>query len=270
VIFSSKPRYCLNKFNAAMADNLNSTEQRYAIKFMQKEGATSTNVYARLKAVYGSQCMSRARVFVWFKRFRDGRKSTDNNIRSGRPATAVNDENIARVDELIRGDRRLTVKDIMRSLGIGAMAVNEIIHDRLGFSKVCARWVPRQLTPDNKETRFNICADLCERYSNEGDGFLHRIITGDETWIHQFEPESKRQSMQWRHVISPPPRKFKMIPATKKIMATVFWDAQGILLVDFLPNGQTINANRYIMTLKKLKRAVRRKRLGLQDNQILL
>lgn len=253
-----------------MADNLNSIEQRYAIKFMQKEGETSTNVYARLIAVYGEQCMSRSRVFEWFKRFRDGRTSTDNDVRSGRPATAVNDDNIVKVNELIRGDRRLTVKDIMNSLSIGARAVNEIIHDRLGFSKVCARWVPRQLTPDNKETRLSICSDLFERYDHEGDGFMHRIITGDETWIHQFEPENKRQSMQWRHVTSPPPRKFKTIPSTKKVMATVFWDFQGVLLIDFLPNGQTINANRYIMTLKRLKRAVRRKRPGLQDEQILL
>ena len=205
-----------------MADNVEPTEQRYAIKFMQKEGETCTNAYSRLRAVYGEQCLSRTRVFEWFKRFRDGRASTDNNSRSGRPATAVNDKNIARVNKLIRGDRRLTVKDIMTSLSIGANAVNEIIHDRLGFSKVCARWVPRQLTPDIKETRFSVCADLFEHYDNEGDAFLRRIITGDETWIHQFEPEQKRQSMQWRHVKSPPPRKFKMIPSMKKIMVTVF------------------------------------------------
>lgn len=183
-----------------MEENLDSTEQRYAIKFMQKEGETCTNAYNRLRKVYGEKCMSRTQVFEWFKRFRDGRTSTDNNSRSGRPATAVNEENIERVNELIRGDRRLTVKDIMTSLSIGARAADEIIHDRLGFSKMCARWVPRLLTPDNKETRLNVCADLFERYDNEGDGFLRRIITGDETWIHQFEPENKRQSMQWRHV----------------------------------------------------------------------
>ena len=65
--------------------------------------------------------MSRSRVFEWFKRFRDGRTRTVNNSRSGRPATAVNDENIAKVNELIRGDRRLSVKDMM-SLSIGEPA----------------------------------------------------------------------------------------------------------------------------------------------------
>ena len=60
-----------------------------------------------------------------------------------------------------------------------------------------------------------------------------------------------------------------MITSMKKIMATVLnWDAQGVILVDFLPNGQTINANRYIATLKRLKHAVRRKCSGLRDDQI--
>ena len=245
-------------------------EQRLALKFMQKEGETATKAYSRLQVVYGEKCMSRTRAFEWFKRYKHGRTSTDNDTHKRRPATAVNDENIAKVDELIRGDRRVRVRDIMASVNIGAKAANKIIHERLGYSKVCARWVPRQLTDDNKETRFNICAELFERYDHEGDGFLHRIVTGDETWIHQFEPESKRQSMQWRHVISPPPRKFKAVPSMKKIMATVFWDASGVLLVDILPDGQTINADRYIETLKKLKRAIRRKRPALSDDQVLL
>ena len=56
----------------------------------------------------------------------------------------------------------------------------------------------------------------------------------------------------------------------KKVMATVFWDASGVLLIELLPNGQTINADRYIATLKKLKRNIRRKRPGLRDDQVLL
>jgi histone-lysine N-methyltransferase SETMAR len=117
---------------------------------------------------------------------------------------------------------------------------------------------------------LNICAELFEQYDNEGDGFLRRIVTGDETWIHQFEPESKQQSLQWRHIKSPPPRKFKSVPSMKKVMATIFWDASGVLLVDILPNGETINAERYVCTLKKLKRALKRKRPALSEDQVLL
>ena len=228
-------------------------EQRYALKFMQREGETASNAYARLMNVYGEQCMSRARVFLWFKRFRDGRRSTENDKRSGRPNRAVTNDTVAKVDELIRGDRRIGVRDIMGAVNIGANAANEIIHGRLGFRKVCARWVPHSLTADNKETRLSVCGDLFECYDTKGNDFLHCIVTGDETWLHQFEPESKRSSMQWRHITSPHPRKFRITSSAKKVMATVFWDSSGILLVDFLPIGQTVTANRFILTLKKLK-----------------
>jgi len=54
-------------------------------------------------------------------------------------------------------------------------------------------------------------------------------------------PESKQQSLQWRHTHSPRTKKFKTLISVKKIMASVFWDRRGILLVDFMPPGATIN-----------------------------
>jgi len=131
-----------------MAESESNVEQRYAIKFMFKEGESASNVYIRLQKVYGEHCMSRARVFKWFQRFKTGRTSIDNEPRSGRPSTAVNEQTIAQVDKLIRGDRRLRVKDIMAVVNIGAHAADKIIHERLRFNKVCARWVPRHLETD--------------------------------------------------------------------------------------------------------------------------
>src|ERR1043165_5741378 len=61
-----------------------------------------------------------------------------------------------------------------------------------------------------------------------------------------------------------------MGPSAKKVMATIFWDFTGVLLVDFLPQRQSINADRYIATRQKLKRAVKRKRPGLNNKDILL
>lgn len=68
----------------------------------------------------------------------------------------------------------------------------EIIQNRLGFHKVCVRWVPKQLTVLHKQTRLDICQTHLHRYGNERDSFLDRLITGDETRIHHYEAESKR------------------------------------------------------------------------------
>jgi hypothetical protein len=65
--------------------------------------------------------------------------------------------------------------------------------------------------------------------------------------------ETKKQSKQWMHTHSPnKPRKFKQTLSARKPMATVFWNAKGVLLVDFMPQGTTITSEVYCETLKKL------------------
>jgi histone-lysine N-methyltransferase SETMAR len=61
----------------------------------------------------------------------------------------------------------------------------------------------------------------------------------------------EKQSMEWHHMTSPQKKKFKAIPSASKIMATAFWDCEGVILIDVLPRGQTINSAIYVETLKK-------------------
>jgi hypothetical protein len=92
---------------------------------------------------------------------------------------------------------------------------------------------------------------------------LSGIVTGDETWVFHCTPESKAESMTWKLPHSPVKKKFKTVQFPGKVMATVFWDVHGVLLVDFTPSGSTINVAAYQETLKRLKEAIRRKRPGL-------
>jgi hypothetical protein len=70
--------------------------------------------------------------------------------------------------------------------------------------------------------RKEVCSDLLSRYEDDGESFLARIVTGDEAWINHFEPETKRQSMEWHHPTSPWRNKFKVTPSAGKVTATVF------------------------------------------------
>ncbi|KAJ4452299.1 hypothetical protein ANN_03819 [Periplaneta americana] len=108
------------------------------------------------------------------------------------------------------------------------------------------------------------------RYHDDGDEFLDRIVTGDETWISHFTPETKQQSMHWRHSGSPVRTKFKQTLSVRKVMCTVFWDRKGILLIDFLPRGETVNADRYCETVRKLRRAIQNKRRGMLSAGVVL
>jgi len=96
-------------------------------------------------------------------------------------------------------------------------------------------------------------------YHKEEYGMLSHIVTGDETWMSHITPESKQQSLQRKHIDSPKKIKFKHTFSTRKIMCTVFWDRQGVLLVELLPQGTTINLGVYCEMLKKLRRAIQNK-----------
>ncbi|GFO15493.1 histone-lysine N-methyltransferase SETMAR [Plakobranchus ocellatus] len=99
---------------------------------------------------------------------------------------------------------------------------------------------------------------------------LEHLITGDETWLHLSTPEIKRDSMTWKHPSSSVTKKFKVRQSATKVMATVFWDSRGLILVDILPKVESVNADRYCETLDRLRHTVRRKRRGLLRSRVVL
>ena len=99
--------------------------------------------------------------------------------------------------------------------------------------------VPKSLCDEQMATTASICSILLKHFRSKDDFLLH-LVTVDEIWIHYYEPANKAQSRQWVQLESPRPKKFKTQPATGKVMATVFWDAEGVIMLDFLPKRSTI------------------------------
>ena len=79
-------------------------EQRKSIKFCVKLGKTFTETLEMLRKAYGDPALSRTTVYEWFKRFKEGRESLDDDERSGRPASSRTDESVEKIRELIRKD----------------------------------------------------------------------------------------------------------------------------------------------------------------------
>ena len=234
-------------------------KQRCVVEFLNAEGVAPIDIHRRLANVYGAEAVDVSTVRRWVRRFEGGDTDVYDKPRSGRPSTANNDENEERLDQLIRQNRRITIAEMRAELDVGVRALEAMLSS-LGYSKVCARWVPRMLTQENKENRLSVSRDLLNQYEDERDSFLDRIVTGDETWCHHYEPESKRQSMEWHHTGSPSKTKFKRLPSAGKVMCTIFWDRKGVVPLDFLESGTTINSDRYVETLTKLKDRIARKR----------
>ena len=101
---------------------------------------------------------------------------------------------------------------------------------------------------------------LLKLFTHNKKDFWRRYITIDETWNHHFSPGSKRASAEWRGEGESRPKLSKTQQTAGKVMASVFSDMHGILLIDFLPKGQMINSDYYIALLDRLEDAIKKKR----------
>ncbi|KAL4149391.1 hypothetical protein QTP88_003351 [Uroleucon formosanum] len=122
------------------------TEQRVCIKFCHKLGKTATETYQMLLLAYGDETMSRARVFEWFKRFKEGRTTVESDEREGRPSTSRNEEIIQKIRTAIRGNRRLTIMELSNEFQISFRSVQTILTTDLDMRRVAAKFLPKLLS----------------------------------------------------------------------------------------------------------------------------
>jgi transposase len=80
-----------------------------------------------LKIAFEEEAMCRTQTYEWWKRFKEGRTSIDDNPRSGRPSTSKTDDNVAKVREIIRSNRRLTVREVAEEVSI-SKTVQHVLH----------------------------------------------------------------------------------------------------------------------------------------------
>ena len=125
-------------------------EQRINTKFYIKLGKTATEILKMLRDVYRDFSTSITRVFEWHKQFVEGRENVEDDLKSGRPCTSTTNTNIGKVRQLVRNDRRLTIRVIANEVEMDKETVRTILVDTLGMRKVCAKMVPRLLTEEQK------------------------------------------------------------------------------------------------------------------------
>ena len=100
---------------------------------------------------------------------------------------------------MVMENRRGNVQLIADTVDISTGSIKTILCEHLLMTKVCARWVPRMLDQKMKDCQCEASSENLKLMQLDWNLFLKRIVTGDETWIHHYDPESKQQSMQWKH-----------------------------------------------------------------------
>ena len=174
-----------NKMCRGVADkmvSLGDVETRAVIKVFVGLGKTLTETLNMIRDSKVKPKCSRALVFKWHRRFREGRTSVEVDKRSERHSS-LRPSWISQIKDMLDKDRRLTVRTISEDLQISTFTVRKILKENLHMSKVSARWVPRLLNDHEKQVRVERSRELLERYRKDGTSFLDRIITTDETWL---------------------------------------------------------------------------------------
>jgi len=159
--------------------------------FCVKIGKSASETLALLTVACGEYDMKKSSVFEWHRRYKEGRDVQDDP--SGQPKTQRTDANVDRVRNLVRSDRRLGVRVIAEELNMNRETVRQIVKEDLGMRKIPTKMVPRILTHGQKKRQLHISSDVLRNAE-----MFDRVITGDETWSFQYDPETKRQNMQWK------------------------------------------------------------------------
>ena len=151
------------------------------------------------------------------------------------------------------------MEEIANALHISHGSISTTLHDRLDMHKLTAGWIPKSLSDKQMATRASVYSALLKRFRSKEDDFLSRLVTVDET--------NKAQSHQSVGPGSLRPKKFKTQPSAGKVMATVFWDAQGVIMLDFLAKKSSITVVYYA---NQLRTVIREKRRGKLSKGVLL
>ena len=121
-----------------------------------------------------------------------GARTLEDDDRCVRMAMTVTPENVSREESLIKKDPKMTYAEVQDIMKISSGSLIRILHDCLGVRKRCARWVPHNLSEEQKRGRVDWYTHMLSKFDG-GRSRVWDIVTGDEAWVYQCDPETKQQ-----------------------------------------------------------------------------
>jgi len=140
---------------------------------------------------------------------------------------------------------RLTVRELARMSGISPARVHFILRKVLLVNKKCARWIPHLLTEEQNQKRVKKAKQLLELYPNLQQKRFADFITGDETWVHFFEPKRKSANRVWATKHARRPVIAKRTITVKKVLYCIFFTNNGPAIQIPVPKGKSVTAYFY-------------------------
>ncbi|UYV61993.1 hypothetical protein LAZ67_1007367 [Cordylochernes scorpioides] len=197
-------------------------KQRIRIEFCVKLQISATETFEMFNKAFPNDAPKRTTVFEWHSRFKAGRISIEDDPRQGRPKFQRTDENVQKITDLIKENPRTTLLELEQDTGISKTTIGRIVTEDLKLKKTPAKFIPRFLTNEQKLCRLATCEDMLEMTRTDPE-WKDKIITGLETWVYGYDPETKPQSAEWRDIA---PNDFFLFPKLKVVLKGRHFDTK--------------------------------------------
>ena len=243
---------------------LDKIELRVLMRYCWKRGLSTRDATGEINDAEGKGTVSQSTVSRWFKRFDSGDMNLEDQTRSGRPSV-LNEEKLRAA---LEDEPSSSTRDLAEELEVSQRTVVNYLH-KFDFVHKKPRQDPHELTEAQAARRVEICRQLLENPLD--DRFWKRIVTCDEKWVFLVNHDrSKRWVLRGQN----PPPVARPNRFSKKIMISVWWNVDGIVHFELVPNGQVVNADLYSEQLgrvyevlkQKYPTLIRRKRALLQHD----
>ena len=249
---------------------MSNIKHRLVIKFFTRKRLNTTEIGKELDNVYKDSAPSYRTVANWVAEFKNPERAFEDAPRMGCPSTITTDENIEVVERIVIRHRQISVRRVAEELGIPKTTIHEIMNNHMGMKKVCTRWVSKFLTPIQRANRVDCCQEFLQQSEVNPAKFFDCILTGDESWIHHYDPLSQLEAKVWKRLGGQTPTRLRQERSAGKIMMIIFWDKDGVLLTEYLPHGTTINGPSDASIIERLHSVIVEKGRGKISRGVLL
>ena len=209
-----------------------------------------------LTVAFGESTMSRTQVQLWYNRFKEGREDVNDYARPNCPSMSTTDENIEAVKKIILNNCRITIRKVADDVGISLGSRQAIFTYVLAMKRAAAKIVPKlpNFCSKNK-VAWTWTQEMLTTFNDDSD-LLKKVITGDESWVYGYDIETKALTSQCKSLEEPKPKKVCQRRSNVKVLLCVFFDCNGKVHHEFLPQGHMVSKEYYLGVMRRLSKAI--------------
>lgn len=217
-------------------------EIRVLLRHYWKKGLSIRDAADAINEVEGENTIGKTVVGKWFQRFNEGSFDLNDKPRSGRPTVS----DASALQAVLDKEPSSSTRDLEAELGISHMTVWNHLQ-KFEFVHKKPRQDPHELTKAQANKRVEVCRQLLNNPLD--DRFWKRIVTSDEKWVYLV---NHNRDKRWVPKGQTTPSVPKQDRFGKKVLLCVWWNFEGIVHFELVPNGRAINAELYCQQLERV------------------